>query len=406
MAAAIVIVAIFIVVGISAVVSLRRRAPEVHDVEQHHRALGTLERFARERGLQADHQIGVPRSQQRAARDPTAPPVRLDLGRLADLTDPDMIRIEAPLASRSPAPPEASPARPPVEPDATSSSPASSAKGDSATEPSRALAGARAESLSAPSSDASSERVPPTGSLEETAALASVPGPTGQEATQVLATVAEPVAAVRRTEARTAAGDRRIYSLHRRSRLPIVIVSAGAVAVGIGIVAFALTSSKGSPAASAGGATSLPTSTASSTRRHHSGTGAGSGQRRSNQSHAATATSTSTTSSSGRPHAITLVGQSAQQATYQVQGGVHTVVLQVSNAPCWVGDGTTPGGALLWDSTLPAGGSYTISWSGGPLWLRMGNSAVLSVTVNGHPVRFTAPPGVFNLYFEPATTAG
>jgi len=406
MAAAIVIVAAFVVLGVAAVVSMRRRGAEVHDVEQHHRALSTLERFAQERGVQADRRVGLPRSQQ--LRSPHAsddvPPVRLDLGRLADLTDPDMIRIDADVQARLAAGEDpatildeqrrareqaqaqeparakgegAQGARPemaepqPTAPDVLGVPIRDERDGAAGERADEVVVSRAASGSAAPSADATAVRGAPggvgAGASEETAVLEGV------------GAVPPPGLA-----ARGAAGrEHRIYSLRRRTRLPVVLGAAGVAALAIGVLAFELSQ----------GASSQRPSPSRPSGSTGSKTATSAGKPSSNAKH----------SSSAATPAVAEVTSSSQGATYRVAGGVHSVVLQVGAAPCWVADAQAPGGQILWDETLPAGSSYTITWSGGPLWLRAGNSGVLTLSVNGYPVRFSAPPGPYDFTFEPAS---
>jgi len=99
------------------------------------------------------------------------------------------------------------------------------------------------------------------------------------------------------------------------------------------------------------------------------------------------------------PTVITPTSDSTAGATYVIPGGVGTVVIRAS-APCWVEEATAPGGTILWDATLPAGGSYQLNGNGGTMWLRSGNSRAMTLTVNGLPVKFTSPPGPYDYTFE------
>ncbi len=99
------------------------------------------------------------------------------------------------------------------------------------------------------------------------------------------------------------------------------------------------------------------------------------------------------------PTALTPTSTSPTGATYVVPGGVGTVVIRAT-APCWVEESATPGGTILWDEVLPAGGSYQLNGNGGTMWLRSGNSQAMTLTVNGLPVNFTSPPGAYNYTFD------
>jgi hypothetical protein len=67
-----------------------------------------------------------------------------------------------------------------------------------------------------------------------------------------------------------------------------------------------------------------------------------------------------------------------------------------ASQPCWVADSDSANGPLIWDQTLPAGGSYTISSTASSLWIKVGNAHDFQMQVNGVPVSFSSPPGVFS----------
>ncbi len=105
----------------------------------------------------------------------------------------------------------------------------------------------------------------------------------------------------------------------------------------------------------------------------------------------------SSTTSTTQATQLSAVSTSSSGADFQVNSSALTVVLHAS-APCWVEESSTPYGKIVWDSTLAAGQSYTITTTA-PLWLRTGNVGVLSLNVNGLPVAFSAAPGPYNFTF-------
>lgn len=110
---------------------------------------------------------------------------------------------------------------------------------------------------------------------------------------------------------------------------------------------------------------------------------------------------TSSTTTTAAPAILTAVSSDSSGATYALPSGSVSVVLHAT-APCWVEQSTTPGGTIQWAQTLGANQSYTLTATNS-LWLRTGNVGVLSITVNGVPVRIQAPPGPYNFTFS--TTA-
>ncbi len=83
--------------------------------------------------------------------------------------------------------------------------------------------------------------------------------------------------------------------------------------------------------------------------------------------------------------------------------GSYTVKLTVA-ASCWVAQSATNGGTISWDAVLLSGQSRVITTSG-PLWIRTGNSTVVSLWINGIPVHFTSAPGPFNFSFVPQASS-
>ncbi len=318
--------------------------------------------------MQADHQVGEPRS--RRNQPERLSPVRLDLNRLADLTDPDLIRIDLDAASqghRSTTVPPSTIGAPLVDESAPAHV-ADSVLGDQSEED-------RAGAESRPEPPALTASLTLGGS-----ALAD-----RDDRTELLSSVvAEPTNAEGPSGGHKSVSERRVYRLHRRAQLPALIGGAGIAAIALGLGMFALLDHRSATSQSG---VSVPA-------RHDSA------HHRSSR----TSTQHAQSLSSSAAQAVALVSSSSTGAVYDVAGGAHTVLLQVASQPCWVADASSSSGPIVWDATLSPGSSYTITWQGGPLWLRMGNSGVLSVSVNGTPVHFTAPPGPYNLTFLPAAS--
>ena len=101
------------------------------------------------------------------------------------------------------------------------------------------------------------------------------------------------------------------------------------------------------------------------------------------------------------PNVLTPVSVSSQGATFAAPLGNYTIVISVTS-PCWVAQSTSPGSMIVWDATLAAGSSHTISASG-PLTIRAGNSTAMSLTLNGVPVKFSSNPGPYDVSFSPSS---
>lgn len=313
----IVIVIAFVGLAVVARLAVARAASEKKSVESHKRTLEVISKVSEHGERPAGH-VKI-----------SGNPVRLDLSRLGDLTDPDMIRIQGGESPRQ----EELAAKPPI--------------GNPSVE-------------EVPLAPASSRPPLEFGEFDSVAEEQLV------GATEVLPSIGH-------TESEQS---HRIYSVRSRGRsqLPLLVAGTGAAAVVLGGVFFLLSGSR--PGSTV--APSAPVRTRQPSKK-----------------------TSKTTSAQPRlvslsPHSATAAG-----ATYLVPGGVSKVVMKTS-APCWMEDAAAPGTTILWDSTLPAGGSYTLSGNGSSLWLRTGNSGVLSLMVNGLPVVFHAPPGPYNFYFESA----
>ncbi|NNN19171.1 MAG: DUF4115 domain-containing protein [Acidimicrobiaceae bacterium] len=75
-----------------------------------------------------------------------------------------------------------------------------------------------------------------------------------------------------------------------------------------------------------------------------------------------------------------------------------------SSAPSWIEESVAPGSKILWQGIIPSGGSKTFTL-GSSMWVRTGNVGVLTLTANGQPVSFTAPPGVYEFTFRQGVKA-
>ena len=114
------------------------------------------------------------------------------------------------------------------------------------------------------------------------------------------------------------------------------------------------------------------------------------------------ATSSSTTTTAV-PQFLTPTSSDGSGASFAAPTSAYTVVITINSGACWVAQSTAAGATISWDATLTQGQSHTFQVTG-PLWVRAGNSGVVSLTINGVPVHFTASPGPFNFQFVP--TAG
>ena len=99
------------------------------------------------------------------------------------------------------------------------------------------------------------------------------------------------------------------------------------------------------------------------------------------------------------PSVILPTASNAGSSTYRVPSGSYAVVVSVT-APCWLAQSTTVGGTISWDAVLQPGQSHTFAVKGSMV-LRTGASTYMNVTLNGVPVKVTAPPGAYDLIFSP-----
>lgn len=90
-------------------------------------------------------------------------------------------------------------------------------------------------------------------------------------------------------------------------------------------------------------------------------------------------------------------------AVYYINASSLTLVIDAS-APAWVEESVSPGSKILWEATIPAGGSKTLTLSSS-MWIRTGNVGALKMTMNGRKVQFSAPPGVYDFTFNQGVKA-
>ncbi|MDA8117619.1 MAG: hypothetical protein M0000_09660 [Actinomycetota bacterium] len=107
------------------------------------------------------------------------------------------------------------------------------------------------------------------------------------------------------------------------------------------------------------------------------------------------------TTTTAVPTVVVPASSTSGSSTFRAPGGNYTVVV-TATAPCWLAQSTTVGGPISWDAVLQAGQSHTFSVSG-DLVLRSGASTFMTLTLNGVPVKYTSPPGAYDLIFS--TTA-
>ena len=351
-------------------------------------------------------------------------PVRLDLSKLDDLTDPDLIRITSPLASDDEPPVVEDPAADTDQDHDTGRSRThASSEGDATVAHDTFLdRDDREDPASVPEREAidsglvfGDEGLIDTspGESELTTQLIAA-GEVGPSLlTQSMATVESPLAQDEVDEKGSAdeqgsteefgRGQHRVYSSGRRGvPLSAMAVGAGAIAVLLGVGFFVLgrnTSATVVPPSSTNQTqTTTPSKTSStgsqpaSSTKKKTGTGGSSTTKQAKSTTGGNGASGN--SSSASPTSYTPVSSNASYATYDIPGGAKTIVVSASQ-PCWVADSDSANGALLWDETLPAGGSYTISSTAASLWIKVGNAHEFQMQVNGVPVSFSAPPGVY-----------
>jgi len=81
----------------------------------------------------------------------------------------------------------------------------------------------------------------------------------------------------------------------------------------------------------------------------------------------------------------TPVSDNGSLATYVTGAGHYSVLVQATDAPCWIQVRAGSGGAVLFEGTLQSGQTQPFDATG-PLWVRLGNLGHASVQVNGTPL--------------------
>lgn len=133
-----------------------------------------------------------------------------------------------------------------------------------------------------------------------------------------------------------------------------------------------------------------------------------------NKSSVTTSAKSSRTPASGSPTTTTTVPKASTGplvpsssnntgAVYYINSSSLTLVIDAS-APAWVEESVSPGSKILWEATIPAGGTKTLTL-GSSMWIRTGNVGALKMTMNGRKVQFSAPPGVYNFTFNQGVKA-
>jgi hypothetical protein len=353
-------------------------------------------------------------------------PVRLDLSKLDDLTDPDLIRITAPLASDDD--------RPQATPDPRGVD--NRENGDQRLESELTAPTTRDTSEVSDGSSSVSEHASVVDSglvfgeegilakkadtnADSTIQLTPLSGAHASSMTEAMPMVeaslaeGEPSPEVGPSPELDGQGTRehRVYSSGRSLPLSAMAVGAGAIAVILGVGFFLLGRNSSTTVIPPSSSTRATTPSSSRSSRSSSGSKSTSTSKKKtsttsggSSSTRATTPSKSTTSgggsqstggSSSTPSKYTPVSANSSYATYDIPGGARTIVVSASQ-PCWVADSDSANGPLIWDQTLPAGGSYTISSTASSLWIKVGNAHDFQMQVNGVPVSFSSPPGVFS----------
>jgi|GEM_PF-3084955 len=399
MSVIIIFVVAFIGLAIVARIGLANSTRERRSMSGHRHTLETISKVADAPAAEKD---------MRTFKVEPLRPVRLDLSKLDDLTDPDLIRITTPLANDDPN-------------DESGANPIQ----DDGSEPSHDVEGLQL--ANEPNDSTSTVRHDEPSGNDETSL--NNPSPTGLVFGEddVVGLVGDDDATIELTSAALGAtqaipqiddvadqqsgdaehGQHRVYSTGRRS-LPLsaMVIGAGAIAVVLGVGFFVLgrNSSSTSPSTSPTVATKKQTSPGSKTTKSSATNKSTSTKKASTTTKKAASSSSSgggsTTSgnqgssTTTTPASYTPVSANSNYATYDIPGGPKTIVVSATQ-PCWVADSNTANGPLLWDETLPAGGSYTISSTSSSLWIKVGNAHDFQMQVNGVPVTFSSPPGVF-----------
>ena len=106
---------------------------------------------------------------------------------------------------------------------------------------------------------------------------------------------------------------------------------------------------------------------------------------------------TSPTTVAPSPSIGTPVADDGSLATYATGKTAFTVLVQATDATCWVDMRATPGGPSLFQTTLQPRESHPLSATG-TAWVRVGNVGHVTVTVDGSPLTLPNKPSVpYNL---------
>jgi hypothetical protein len=100
------------------------------------------------------------------------------------------------------------------------------------------------------------------------------------------------------------------------------------------------------------------------------------------------------------PVGTTPSSDNGSQATYTTGRDRFAVIVQATDAPCWVLVRATPGGPALFTGTLQAGEALPFDATG-TLWVRVGNVGHASVLVEGTPLTLPNKPAFpYNLLLQ------
>ncbi len=102
------------------------------------------------------------------------------------------------------------------------------------------------------------------------------------------------------------------------------------------------------------------------------------------------------------PSPLTLVSHDDQGAVWNVNAN-RLSLSAVASGRVWleIVASAGPSGPVLWQGVLTSGQSQTIT-NDAPVWIRIGASSNVTVTVNGHGVLLPQAPNTYNLTFQHA----
>lgn len=176
-----------------------------------------------------------------------------------------------------------------------------------------------------------------------------------------------------------------IRGYERKANTKVLAAASIIAVVGIGTIVYALsnTSSPTSNRSNAKTVTSKTSSTKTNTSKPKT-----------------TSTTSAPTQNTG---VLTPSSANSAGAVYFINSSSINLVINASK-PSWVEESVTQGSTVLWEGTIPAGGSKTLSLNSS-MWIRTGNVGALTITANGRPVKFSAPPGVYDFTFQQGVKA-